>query len=390
MAELESTFDSYAVGASNELAATAARRVAETPGTIYNPLVLCGPTGVGKTHLLEAIRHATLSADFDLAVHCESATSLSDRIVEADGRGGLADLRQAIEGFDVLLVDDLDGLDGRPRSQRELLECLRTLVETRRQVVVASRMAPGEYRGLSPELRDILEGGLIVDIGAPEPATRRAIVQRLLTRHDLSWSADVVDAMAEYELTAEELHGAVERLRAITEASPPGPTVADVAVMLQGSRRTAPTTDEFGSFLEDVSRIVAAVVETEPWRRRVAESILRWEGEGIRTRRLDRALEADAPRDVDALLESFDRDAIRLLAIRERLGSTADLPDDPDDLAEADRILRERSDGSDVEPSRGTPADSEPPPTADPTFLDPARVVLSAVDLDGRLVEEPG
>src|SRR5690606_30492156 len=95
------------------------------------------------------------------------------------------------------------------------------------------------------------------------------------------------------------------------------------------------------SFLEDVTRVIATVVETSPWRRRVGEAILKWEGEGIRTARLEDALQADTAPDVDALLDQFSRDATRLLQIRDEVGDRAagERLDDPDQLARAESVL---------------------------------------------------
>src|SRR5690606_23655359 len=106
----------------------------------------------------------------------------------------------------------------------------------------------------------------------------------------------------------------------------------------------------FGSFVDDVSRTLAAVVETAPWRRRLAEAILKWEGEGIRTHRLEEALLADSAPDVDSLIEWFSREATRLLHVRrdlQRLG-VEDLPDDPEQVARAEAVLAALQSGQPV------------------------------------------
>ena len=320
---------SFAVGPRNRLAAAAATRVAESPGGSYNPLVVHGPEGAGKTHLLHAVGHHARSVVPGLAVRYETGAGLVQRVTECLAAGTVAELRAAMAGVSLWLLDDLEELAGKPRTQRELLVLLEGLVGRGGQLVAAAERAPDEIEGLDPELAARLASGLAIEMGVPDP-----------------------------------------------EPASPDPS---------GSP------DEFGAFMADISTAVAAVVETAPWRRRHAAAILEWEGEGMRTRRLEEALDADSAPDVDALLSAFARDAWRL---REIAGLLPTPPADPTLLADPDRL-------AEAEALLATGRATRPPPEADPAsparrpapidawFLEPSRVDLGWVSVEERVAEEP-
>lgn len=383
MAESDFSFETFAVGETNELAATAARRVAESPGTLYNPLLICGPAGVGKSHLLAAICGAASASDPDLRIHIEGAGEIADRVSAGVIEDRLDPLREALTGFDLLLIDDLERLDGMRRTQLELIAVFRRLVQGRKQVVVASARQPAELAGIHPDLAAFLESGLVAEVGEPDAGTRRRIILRILAARNLDWPEESVEALAEYSLAPGALKRRIEELGGGGEGERPL-TPADIHRAMAGEPREQGPSDEFGEFLEDVGRVLAAVVETEPWRRRIGDAILRWEGEGIRTTRLDRALETESPPDVEVLLASFARDAERLLEIRRAVGPDAGTIDDPDDMEAAERLLAGSEYGR--RPAAPTPPGRRSAP--DPRFLDPTRVVLDLVDVEGRLVEE--
>src|SRR5690554_4497547 len=114
------SFERFVVGPSNELAASAARRAAEAPGSGYNPLVICGGSGVGKTHLLHAIGQYALTLDADMAVHLEPADLLVQRISHGIASGDLTAVAESLIGLDLLLIDDIERLSDLERTQEEL------------------------------------------------------------------------------------------------------------------------------------------------------------------------------------------------------------------------------------------------------------------------------
>ncbi|MQA89765.1 MAG: hypothetical protein GEU90_05955 [Gemmatimonas sp.] len=383
------TFETFSVGTSNQLAVTAARRVSESPGTIYNPLVICGPTGTGKSHLLKAIASAIQRLEPDRSVHVDSAESIADRVTTGIVENGLGPLRDALGGFDVLLLDDLDELAGFGRTQSELGRIVRRLVDARRQVVLASALPPSSLDGFDRDLLELLNSGLVAELDQPDLQTRRGVVVHLLARSGTSWAHELIDALASYALDAGELESRIATLVDFQRERDRPLNSDDIDRHCRGVRRDHGGANEFGSFLEDVGRAVAAVVAAEPWRRRIGEAILRWEGEGVRTTRLDAALEADSSPDVETLLEDFTRDAARLLEIRGQLGSCGARLDDPDDLETAESLLTDVVAASAADDEDGDPR-SLNPPSIDPFFLDADRVLLTVTDVEGRLVEEPG
>lgn len=150
-----------------------------------------------------------------------------------------------------------------------------------------------------------------------------------------------------------------------------------------------PAEDEFSAFLSDIALTVSEVIDEAPWRRRLAAAILRWEGAGVRTRRLEQALDGDAPVDADALVAGFERDAARLAELAAELralgAAPAGLPlDDPDRLAELEARLAEARAAADAAP-RAVPAGE-----GDAWFRNPEKLAWDWVALEDRLAEELG
>lgn len=391
-------FDRFIVGPANRVAAAAALRAAEAPGRTYNPLVISGPAGVGKSHLLMAIGQRARLLDPDLLVHYERVESFVDRVSASLAAGRLEEFRAAAAGVDVFLLDGLVEVAGKARTQDELLHLIGELVGRGAQLVIATRAAPGDIPGLQSELVTRLTGGLNVEISPPDPASRRAIVSRIVADRSYDVPDAVIGALAELPVSdVRELQSVVTRVVAAAELENRRVTVEDVGRLDERSPGGFdPEEDEFDDFLSDISTAVAAVVETAPWRRRLAAAILRWEGEGVRTRRLEAALDADSAPDVEALLTAFGRDVGRLRHIARELppGAATDplLLRDPDRLPEAERLLSESATHS----AAGNGA-ARPPRSAamalsaesiDRWFLDPEKLAWDWIALDERIVEE--
>jgi hypothetical protein len=394
------TFDRFLVGRRNELAAAAARRVAESPGFVYNPLLIRGGSGLGKTHLLHAISQYASQIQPDLAIRLETSEQFADRVT-----GAIVNIRQAqphnlLAGIDFLLIDELERISGMDRTQQELASIGTKMVEERRQLVLASVMAPADLPNLIPDLRALLEQATVVDIDPPDAAMRRALTQRIAVDLNVILSPDVVRALADFDLyDGRLLRSAVERLIAIELDEGRACVPGDVYRVVPETVAPRHEGGEFDNFLDDISKTLAVVVETAPWRRRIGEAILRWGGEGIRTTRLDEALQADAPPDVDSLLESFGRDAERLIRIRAELAEIGieEILDDPGDVDRAEDLLARASGGRSgptaaaggKSSSHGEARKESDDHPADPWFLNPAKVVLDWPDLEGRLIEDP-
>ncbi len=314
-------FETFVVGAGNRLAATAARAVAESPGAAYNPLFLYSAPGLGKTHLLMAIGHAALAVDPALAVEYVTL----DEFVEAyhaavaAGQGDAVRRRYADTGL--LLLDDVQFLSARRELQAELLRVVDAMQTGGRQIVLASDRPPAEMEALDERLLRRFAGGLVIDVGAPDFETRLAILRRKAEERRAILSPAVLEAIARLPIdNVRELAGALNRVVA-QQAVADGPLDAAQVRSLFGSPGAPPDApapdagpvpvDEFGDFLSEVSATLTRQVEG--WRARIAEAMLRWEGEGYRVRRLEALLEGEVA-DPTEPLRRFEADVEALRA----------------------------------------------------------------------------
>ncbi len=390
-------FDSLVVGAANKLAVTAARSVAESPGTGYNPLFVYADPGLGKTHLLMAIGHRALEIDPNLRVEYLTLDDFVEAFHTALAAGQGEAYRRHVGEAHLLLLDDVQFLAHRREMQAELIRLTDFMQTEERQIVLVSDRPPSEIEGLDDRLIRRFAGGLVVDISAPDFETRAAILSRRAQERKAAFDRDVVDAVAGLPFgNVRELIGALNRLIALqaVEEMPLG--ALEAVAFLQGEReaavpdlavplvvapplgedgrsssevpaldRSAPVdpqpvalagtpapndaADEFGSFLSEVVATVSRQVES--WRSRVAEQIMRWEGQGYRTARLEALLEGDAPADLDAVLEAYEQDVDRLQALAseaEALSSdVAGSPvfRDPDQVAAAQDLVARAQEG---------------------------------------------
>ena len=328
------TFDSFVVGAANRLAVTAARTVVENPGSAYNPLFIYSGSGLGKTHLLMAIGQAAKALAPTLNVEYLTLDEYVEAFHAAIAAGQGDAFRRRFQNVDVLLVDDVQFLSNRKEMQSELLRLTEALQGAGHQIVLTSDRPPPEIADLDERLISRLSGGLVVDMGVPDYETRVAILRRKAEERGTTFQPGVLETVAGLEFAnVRELMGALNRLVAF-QAVNDQPINAAAAKQLLGAaakgseRAPAPVPgsspgsprsgDEFGAFLADVTVTVGKAVEA--WRARVAEAILRWEGEGYRTRRLERLLEQETPAAVDEEIAEFATDVERLKALAADVG----------------------------------------------------------------------
>lgn len=386
------TFDTFVAGPGNQMAAAAARRAAESPGTSYNPLFLYGEAGVGKTHLLHAVGALALAVRPDIRVYLRAAADLVDDLSSAVAAGTVEAFRDELLESDVILLDDVDALAGKSRTQEELLAVWDELVWTGLQVVLTSRVPPAEIRGLDEGLRAKLAGGLVVDITPAEAETRLGIVRQGAEERGMALAAGVDDALARLPLDgARELHAGLDAIARVQEGEARQVAAGEVAgIVGTGDEAESFGGDEFSAFLADIAFTVEQLVETDPWRKRLAEAILRFEGEGVRTRRLEAALDADTAPDVDSLLRSYAADVERLREIAGELAqldasaaSSAVLAD-PDRLAEAEALLLSARAAAERKAGEAAPAAA-----VDRWYASNAeKVAWSWLALEDRVIEE--
>ena len=172
------TFEQFVIGDANRLAHAAALAVAEMPGLAYNPLFICGPPGLGKTHLLHSIANYVAAHDEALSVVYTTVEAFTDHFVGALHTGALNAFKAAYRNVDVLLVDDIQFLQSKARTEQEFLHTFNALEGAGAQLVLTSDRLPRDLDALEDRLRERFEAGLVCDVEAPDAATRLAILRK--------------------------------------------------------------------------------------------------------------------------------------------------------------------------------------------------------------------
>lgn len=379
-------FDNYVVGNANRLAVSAARAVADSPGTVYNPLFVYSASGLGKTHLMGALGFAIRSLHPELHVEYLSLDDFVDQLNTAIGAGQAESFKKRWQSAGALLLDDVQFLTGRTESQSEMLRVLNALQSSGRQIVMTSDRPPNEIVDVDQRLLTRLAGGLIVDIGEPDYETRVAILRHKCTERSLSFATGVLEEVARIPVSnVRELQGTLNRIAAQQSISE-RPIRAEDVRRANPSTNHVEATDEFASFVSDLA--VAVAQSVEEWRVRLGERIAYWAGEGFRTDVLQRALELTEAPDVDALEARFAAACERLRTIEveaTRLdGKFAGLAvfSDPERLADAEDLLLRAY------------ALCDPPPAPDPAYTIEAFVSSPANHLAMRtalgIIAAPG
>jgi len=172
------TFEQFVIGDCNRLAHAAALTVAELPGHAYNPLFICGPPGVGKTHLLSSIASLLLSHCPGLAVRCTTGEAFTNEFLSALGDGQTDDFKARFRHVDVLLLDDVQFLERKTKTEEEFFHTFNALHYGGRQIVLTSDRPPRDLQALEDRLRERFEAGLVADVKPPDLVTRRAILHK--------------------------------------------------------------------------------------------------------------------------------------------------------------------------------------------------------------------
>lgn len=208
------TFERFVIGEHNHLAHAASLTVAEAPAEAYNPLFIHGPPGLGKTHLLCAIAHYLEQHAPALVVRYTTAESFTNEFVAALKSSGVEAFKRRYRDLDVLLVDDVQFLEGKQTTEEEFFHTFNALYESGSQLVLSADRMPEELSTLAARLRDRFEWGLIVEIGPPSLATRRTVLERLVREANI----DIPDAHFLTNLAQRvtsnirQLHGSLTRL----------------------------------------------------------------------------------------------------------------------------------------------------------------------------------
>jgi chromosomal replication initiator protein len=224
------TFDQFVIGDSNRLAHAASLTVAELPGGAYNPLFICGPPGVGKTHLMNSIASLLVEHNPGLILRAATGESFTNEFRLALGDGQMDSFKMRFRQLDVLLIDDVQFFERKAKTEEEFFHTFNALHEAGAQIVLTSDRPPRDLQALEDRLRERFNAGLVADIGPPDYGTRLAILRKraLQDRIELADEQVLELIAARITVNVRALEGAL--IRAVAYSSLTGrPLAADLA-----------------------------------------------------------------------------------------------------------------------------------------------------------------
>jgi chromosomal replication initiation ATPase DnaA len=371
--------ETFFLDPANRAAAVAARAVADASGVPYGPLVVVGPHGSGKTELLQAIATRLRGQHATATIEVLVPDALAERYRGALVLGRGEAFRASLVGVDLLLLDDLERLVRHRDCQGLVADLIDARRAAGREIVVAADTSPAELNGLDARLVRRLTEGTTVSLSLPGAEARLGILRRRAAGNATPLPEPVIRAIAEVEFASmRDYTGAMARLGAFQEASAvpltprdallligapaapaapepedessPAPEVESPTVVAPTRPVPADSDDEFGAFLTEITASVSEQVDR--WRRRIGEAVLRWGGEGLRTRRLELLLHEEMSADPEPILVGFEADAREIQALAAEAAvlapdlAGAELFRDPDQVGAARAMVEQARTGS--------------------------------------------
>lgn len=234
------TFDNFIVGSGSELAYAACQAISQNPGSKYNPLFLYGGVGIGKTHLIQATGNGIISNRPGANIVYVSSEQFIQEFLDAIRYKKNTDFAGVYRSADVLIIDDIQFIAGKEKTQDEFFHTFNALHQANKQIIITSDRRPKDIPTLTDRLRSRFEWGMAIDMQAPDFETRCAIIQSKASEHNLSLEPELVDHLANYvQNNIRELEGALNQLIAFCEMRGLTPT-AEVAVALLGNAKARP------------------------------------------------------------------------------------------------------------------------------------------------------
>lgn len=239
------TFDSFIVGTNNKFAYSISKAIADNPGAAHNPLFIYGGVGLGKTHLMHAIGHQMLNKYGSPNIRYATTEAFTNELIESLRRKNTSDFRSRFREIDLILLDDVQFLEGKERTQEEFFNTFNTLYESGKQIVLSADRPPKMIKGLADRLISRFEWGIMVDIQPPDIETRIAILKNKAQVDKMDVPSDVIELIASsYQNNIRELEGVLNRVIAFVGITGCSMDVNSVRNLINSTSRTKTLTPE--------------------------------------------------------------------------------------------------------------------------------------------------